>query len=135
MGHPSLASSKSIVETESTNNVSFLSGALYDATGNHDAGFSFAGFLFLCSSLTLLLLPWVKYDQDREGERMPLRGGIATTMESEFGPQSALMWPGSLPPYEEFILQNDENVPFSMPPIPNASPQLTVTRLTRSPRW
>ena len=117
------------------NNVLFLSGALYDTTGNHDAGFSFAGFLFLCSSFTLLLLPLVKYDQDREGERMPLTYSTTTTMEFEFGPQSALMWPCSLPPYEEFILQNDEDVPFSMPPLPNASPQLPVTRLTRSPRW
>ena len=56
-----------------------FSGALFDITGNHYAGFSFAGSLFLCSGLVFSLLPWVKHFEGTEGEKMPLKEDTSTS--------------------------------------------------------
>ena len=76
-----------------------------------------------------LLLPWVKHIHGREGERMPLKedtltstsgyASTSTNMESESRPQSALGWPRSLPPIEEFFLHNEEDHAMSLPTLPN----------------
>ena len=88
-----------------------------------------------------LLLAWQR--QGREGERIPLKedtstsgyASTSTNIESEMGPQSALAWPCSLPPFEEFIQRNE--VPAtSLPPIPRPESSFPFTsRLTLSGMW
>ena len=124
---------------------SFHSGALYESTGNHDAGFYMAGTVFLISGLMLMSLAWVKHNHSREDERRPLKENTSASTsgyasESEFGPQSALAWPFSLPPFEEFFPRINEDAErlestWSLPFTPSPNSILPTTRLTATPRW
>ena len=117
--------------------IKYHSGALYETTGNHDAGFYVAGTVFLISGLMLMSATWVKHNQSREDERKPLKEDISSGIftESEFGPQSALMWPHSLPPFEELfprIHENAERNTWSLPSDPSPNSSLPISRLAVS---
>ena len=89
---------------------------------------------------------WVKHNQSREDERRPLKEDTTSAStsgydsESEFGPQSALAWPCSLPPFEEFFPRINEDAErlertWSLPFTPSPNSSVPITRLTASPRW
>ena len=110
------------------------SGAFYDTTGNHYVGFFFAGTLVLISGLLFVILSWVKHDQGREDEKIPLLKEDTPT--SEFVVQSSLAWPLSLPPFEEFtFMSRNEGGPKRLSYTPSECFSQPVRCRTMSTRW
>ena len=65
IGPPIIGKTTDFVSEIATANISPVSGALYDAIGNYESGFYFAGAMIFISGVMLFILPWMERRKEK----------------------------------------------------------------------
>ena len=73
-------------------------GAFFDATGDYDAGFYFAGAMMFVSGIMLFLLPMIKQVEHVPKEEGPYSQSSIKFLEAALTIRSAVAWQLGVPP-------------------------------------
>ena len=73
-------------------------GAFFDATGDYDAGFYFAGAMMFVSGIMLFLLPMIKQVEHVPKEEGPCSQSSIKFLEAALTIRSAVAWQLGVPP-------------------------------------